>query len=332
MAGTKPSKTKPAAARKATEKARKNAGAARRNAGAARSDAGAGNSDAGEALTNAGAGLSDAGMALSDAGRGEENHDATAIEIPKLPRIALVAPERRQRRVEDLPTVLTKAETRLKLAWLHRATLDAALPREPAFHAHAWSALAALRGDAADGAAGEGNGAESPRVQAALGALLEELATLRSIVEYTTRPGHAARDALKFSTPLRPTRALVDLAAEILAGARRVQPQFPALTDDVIAAAEAARAAAADAVARAQAASVKADVARLNDADGQQLALDVLLDLLDHLRAAARARLYKSRPKLAEALMAPLERPSRAKGDDDEPAPAPPEPPRPPEG
>lgn len=50
---------------------------------------------------------------------------------------------------------------------------------------------------------------------------------------------------------------------------------------------------------------VASAVIRADVADDQQLALDVLLDCVDHLRAAARSMFSKSRPKLcADALRA----------------------------
>ena len=63
---------------------------------------------------------------------------------------------------------------------------------------------------------------------------------------------------------------------------------------------------------------------RLDGLDERQLALDVLLDCIDHLRAAAKTTFRKKRPRVGEALSAPIE-PQRARpvaDTDDSPKPA----------
>lgn len=138
-------------------------------------------------------------------------------------------------------------------------------------------------------------------------ALRDDLSTLRNAVGFTTRPGDPARATLRFETPLRATTSLVELAPEIIAGARSLQGRFPALTDAVIADAERALHAATVAVEASRKGKVVSSFTRIDSADARQLALDVLLDCIDHLRAAARTTLHKTRPKLCEALCAPIE-------------------------
>lgn len=312
--------------------ARKNGGSPEKNGGNPEKNGGSPGKNGGKAEKNEGTARPAAGGGApvearpATNGEGpEENVDARGIDAPDLPEVALVAPKRTGRVVDDQGEVLTEAEVRLKLAWRHRDALDPALPAKPPFHALAWTALRTLQ---APRAAAGGEGDDVGPADAALEALVEELSVLRNVVEYTTRPGDLAREALKFGVALKPTRALVELAPEVIAGARKWQPDFPALTDGALARAEAALARAAVAVKRDRAGEVSARVARASTADDRQLALDVLLDCLDHLRAAARVNLSPTRPKLAAVLTAPIEKPARAKPPEREPAPAPPPPDR----
>ncbi len=89
--------------------------------------------------------------------------------------------------------------------------------------------------------------------------------------------------------------------------------------------AEAALELAHDAVERSKARESAAAIVRATTADERQLAADVLLDSIDHLRAAALAVFSASRPRLTAVLAAPLESRPRttAESDDEEPAPAP---------
>lgn len=246
----------------------------------------------------------DVGADADDAFLAAERAGASPEDAPRVKRIPLVAPSRTGRTVVDLGVAVDRAEVRLQLAWRYRDVLDVALPQRPPFHDHAWSAVAKLRGEGAGEGAGDGTGGAS----AALDALLEEVTVLRNAVEFTTRPGDPAREALRFGTTLRATAGLVDVAAQVIAGARAVQARFPALTDEVIGDAERALAAARAKVSGSRKERVGEAVARIDGADDRQLALDVLLDAIDHLRAAARTRLHKTRPRLCEALCAPLER------------------------
>jgi hypothetical protein len=220
--------------------------------------------------------------------------------------------------VVSLEDVLLAAEVRLKLAFLHRAELDPVLPSSPPFHAHAWSALQALRGEQA----GTREAANEEKVAATLENLAEKLGVLRSIVSFTTRPGDAAREALSFGTVLKPTSALVEQAPAMIEGARKVRARFPAMTDAVLGAADEALSRAQKAVSTRRGRQVSAAVQRTDQSDTRQLALDVLLDSIDHLRAAALVALSGSRPRLAAALTAPLEA-SRARADEEPPPPAP---------
>jgi len=266
---------------------------------------------------NASAAQQDAGRTAHDVLLAEKKADVTAEDKPKVKRIRLVAPSRTGRAVVDLQLVLTRAEVRLELAWRHRATLDVALPQTPPFHDHAWSAMAALRGEPVEGEEVTGDGSGGAAV--ALEALLGSLTTLRNVVEFTTRPGDPAREALRFGTTLRATGSLVELAPVVIAGARSVQARFPALTDEVIDEADAALVVARVKVKGSRREVVDGAVERIDQADAQQLALDVLLDCIDHLRAAARSRLHKTRPRLCEALCAPVDRAKvRAAGDAEE--------------
>ncbi len=191
---------------------------------------------------------------------------------------------------------------RLKLAWKYRELLDPALPKQPPFHAHAWSALRALQKSSKRFVV------EAAAVDELVKTLLEELVALRRVVELTTRPGDAARTALQFSTVLRATHALIDVAPKVIAGALEQQARFPALTNDAIERAQLALVAASEAITRYDQQAVDSRVSRLDGADDRQLALDALLDAIDHLRAAAHTTLRHPRPLLAEALSAPLER------------------------
>lgn len=289
-----------------TRKAKQNTRKAKQNAGKAPQNTGKPQQNTGKLKQNAGAAQQDAGRAAHDVLLAEKKADVTAEDKPQVKRIRLVAPSRTGRVVNDLQLVLTRAEVRLELAWRHRATLDVALPKSPPFHDHAWSAMAALRGEPVEGEEVTGDGSGGAAV--ALDALLGSLATLRNVVEYTTRPGDPAREALRFGTPLRATASLVELAPAVIAGARSVQERFPALTDEVIDEADAALVVARAKVQGSRREVVDGAVERIDQADAQQLALDVLLDCIDHLRAAARSRLHKTRPRLCEALCAPVDR------------------------
>lgn len=158
----------------------------------------------------------------------------------------------------------------------------------------------------------------------ALTRLHGDLSTLRSAVVITTRAGDPARAALRIDTPLTLTYALVDLAPAVIEGACSVQARFPALTDAAIADAETSLDAARVAVSEARSRKIDDAVNRLDGLDERQLALDVLLDCIDHLRAAAKTTLGKTRPRVGEALSAPIE-PQRARSvadTDDPPQPA----------
>ena len=300
-----------------THKAPKNTRKAPKNTGKPQQNTGKPQQNTGKLKQNASAAQQDAARAAHDVLLAEKKADVTAEDKRQVKRIRLVAPSRTGRVVNDRQLVLTRAEVRLELAWRHRATLDVALPKAPPFHDHAWSAMAALRGEPAEGeeVTGDGSGGAAE----ALEALLGSLTTLRNVVEYTTRPGDPAREALRFGTPLRATGPLVELAPTVIAGARSVQERFPALTDEVIDEADAALVVARAKVQGSRREVVDGAVARIDQADAQQLALDVLLDCIDHLRAAARSRLHKTRPRLCEALCAPVDRAKvRAAGDSGE--------------
>lgn len=122
---------------------------------------------------------------------------------------------------------------------------------------------------------------------------------------------------------LRATRALIDDGESILRGAEQLQESFPALTSALLARGKAALSKASAAVARSKNREVEASVSRANHADEQQLALDVVLYSIDHLRAAALSVLSESRPKLAALLEAPLEIRSRGGEEHEEAEPAP---------
>ncbi|WP_157069776.1 hypothetical protein [Sandaracinus amylolyticus] len=269
----------------ATARGKKNAGGAKRNAGRAKKNAGGGRTDAAEPRTN---GAEPSAVAEAD-----------ELERPHFEPVVLAPAERSDRSVESFDVALKNAEVRLKLAWKYRAILDPALPR--GFHAAAWTAFDRLDASRRDRIAGA-PGAASP-----LGELARKLSTLRAIVEDTTRPGDPARDALGFGAPIKPTRALPSEARAIVSGARSVRARFPALTDQVLQAAEDAIELADSHVTGAKRAEVDRAVRRADDADDLQIALDVLLDRLDHLRAAARATFSETRPRLADALTAPIE-------------------------
>lgn len=227
---------------------------------------------------------------------------------PELKKVALVAPKRRNRQVDHLRRVLEEAEARLLLGWQHRALLLPALPKEPPFFEHAFSALDGVR------AAGEKPASGVGEAQAALGEAVTALSRLRKIVQRTTAPGDPAREALKMGQKLQPEQGLVELGAEVLAGARKVRKDFPALTDEVLAQAESALDAAKKKVGARKTQRVKGSVEHSQLADEQQLALDVLLDSIDHLGAAALATLEGARPAVARRLSAALEKSSAPKG------------------
>lgn len=250
----------------------------------------------------AGASSNPAAAGATDAGITSEELDVSKVNTARISNIALVAPERTGRSVEDLPHVLLESEVRLKLAWKYRELLDPALPQKPPFHTHAWSALRALQKSS------KRSVVEAPDVDELVQALLDELVSLRRVVELTTRPGDAARTALQFATVLRATHALVDIAPKVIEGARAQQARFPALTDTAIERAGRALAAARKAITLSDQQALDSRVSRLDGADDRQLALDALLDAIDHLRAAALTTLRHSRPLLAGALSAPVER------------------------
>lgn len=229
--------------------------------------------------------------------------------------MALVAPRRIGRAVINLEEVLKESRIRLKLAWLHREDLDPALPQQPPFHAHAWTALGVLQRQ------NDGVIEENEKTQATLDRLLVELVRVRKIVAVTTHREDATREKVGFGKTLRATRALVEDGEEILKGARQLQAQFPALTPALLERAAQALERARASVQQSKSREEEASVKRANQADERQLALDVLLDSIDHLRAAAMGVLSDHLPRLAEHLEAPLE--SRGKSEEEEPNPAP---------
>lgn len=247
-----------------------------------------------------------------------------AIEVPdaspKLKAVALVAPARRGRMLLNRAEALQNCEVRLKLAWLHRNELDPVLPQKPSFHAHAWTALKLLQASAS------AEQEDTEKAQTALEALLAELVKIRKIVAATTARDDEVRGKVGFGKTLRATRALIEDGEAILRGAEQIQATFPALTSALLSRGKAALDRARTAVARSKSREVESSVHRANQADEQQLALDVLLSCIDHLRAAALSALSDTRPKLAELLAAPLE--ARSRGDDEDtneeaPTPAP---------
>jgi hypothetical protein len=238
-------------------------------------------------------------------------------KAPGLEAVALVAPKRTGRQVVSLEEVLKSAEVRLRLAWAHRKTLDPALPTTPPFHAHAWTALNLLKSRGATSAEAE------ERAQNKLERLLAVLVRLRKIVALTTHPDDPAREPLGFGRVLRASRALVEEGKGVIDGARKVRAQFPAITEALLDEAAVALQEATVAVEKSKADEISSAVKRGLSVDERQLALDVLLDSIDHLRAAAIGVLAASKPKLAEMLAAPLESRSKADDDEDEAPPAP---------
>ena len=230
--------------------------------------------------------------ARADAPRG-------AADRPPVDTVALTAPARTGRSIQNLSRTLERAEVRLRIAWSHRAELDPALPGGAAYHARAWSALDLLRA--------QPEAATNASTEPTLVQLVGDLTTLRTAVMYTTRPGDAARETLRMATPLNATASVLDVAPEIVAGARTLQERFPALTDAAIAAAERSFVAAQDVVRNARNERVVGAVRRVATADERQLAVDVLLDCVDHLRAAARTTLHATRPGVCKTLCAAIE-------------------------
>lgn len=121
----------------------------------------------------------DAGRDAHDVLLAEKEAGDASQDKPKVKRVRLVAPSRTGRTVTDLQLVLTRAEVRLELAWRHRATLNVALPKAPPFHDHAWSAMAALRGEPGEGeeVTSDGSGGAALALDALLGSLRQHCAT-----------------------------------------------------------------------------------------------------------------------------------------------------------
>lgn len=324
-----------AAARKNAATPRKNAPRARQNAATTRHNTGATRHNAGSTLHNAESPLQHAGSAPQDAAALQNNADplsnyttgASNIPVPHFDRVPLPLPRRTGRQVDDLALAIERAEVRLRWAWSERAILAPALPAD--FHETAWTALGILHetnDETADVApsltyADDATADALPTPAArALETLRAKLSVIRGAVEFTTRPGDPERDALRFGTVLRATRGILRVAPDILKGARSLRASFPALTDDVIEAADHALVTARKAVSRARRQGVSASVSRGAAAEREQRALDVLLDRIDHLRAAALTRLAPLKPTLAALLMAPLEASRAARASDDEPA------------
>lgn len=329
------SPTKSKSAPKNTAAAQKNATTPRKNATTPRKNTATTRHNAGSPRHNPGSAPHNAGSPPQDAATLPNNADplsnyttgASNIPVPHFDRVPLPVPRRTGRQVEDLAVAIERAEVRLRWAWSERAILDPALPAD--FHETAWTALGVLHetSDELTAAAPTLSATEDTAPGAlptpaarALEALRAKLTVIRGAVEFTTRPGDPERDALRFGTSLRATRGLLRIAPDILKGARSLQASFPALTDDVIEAADAALTTARAAVTRARRQGVSASVSRGAAAEREQRALDVLLDRIDHLRAAALTRLAPVKPTLAALLMAPLEASRTARASDDEPA------------
>jgi hypothetical protein len=225
------------------------------------------------------------------------------VVIPTFLPVTLTAPRYTGRAVKSMPDALERAETRLKIAWLYHDELDLALPGGADFHARAWTALDTLRQYRAMNVPG----AAARHRKAALEELATRLAILRGAVEDLTRPGDPERAIMRFDVALQPTGTLLDAAQAMIDGAVSLQEIFAALTDTAIENARVAFAQAKDADTTASANEDARTLARAARADRVQLALDVLLDSVDALRAAARTVFLPARPIVAAYFLEALE-------------------------
>jgi hypothetical protein len=271
---------------------------------------------AGRTLKNASRTPKNASRGLKNASRGAGDADASGIKPPAVPTVVLHAPERSGRALVNRERALQNAESRLLLAWKYRKELDPALPAD--FHPRAWTALHTLRSHdpaldsaVASSAAAPATGAPAADDTAAatpmLEALVGKLGRIRNVIELTSRPGDAVRKDFAFGTALQPSTPLLALAPTILRAADRWRAKFPALTPALLHDSAAALQTARSAVRKRRGHAVGSAVDHADHADEDQIALDVLLDSVDHLRAAALVTFADSRPQLSEALAAPLE-------------------------
>lgn len=259
----------------------------------------------GGGLKNDGEGLKNDGGGLKDPGAWWEKLSPEEIvarleqkKDPEPPKVDLVPPPRRNRAVDDVPSLLETTRLRLLLTDELREVLAPALPKDPTFIAQLWTARARL--------VAHGRLAGPDSAQPSLDALLARVMLLRSVVERETRPDDPARRALLFHVTPRATRELPALAGEILAGAREVRGRFEAITDGLLDAVEGARVAADAAVTAAQSRERATAAARALTSDQRQLAVDLLMHGMDKIANAAVVQLHARAPRLAAALSAPI--------------------------
>ena len=245
----------------------------------------------------------DARHAAKDTGPREKNIPDETIVIPTFLLVTLTAPRYTGRSVKSLPDALDRFERRIKIAWLYHDELDPALPGGADFHARAWTALDILRQHRAMNVPG----AAARHRKAALEELTARLSILRGAVEDLTRPGAPERAVMRFDVALQPTGTLLDAAPTMIDGAVSLKGHFAALTDAAIENARGALAEAQEAHTMAHASEDARTLARAARADRVQLALDVLLDCVDALRAAARTVFLPGRPIVAGYFLEALE-------------------------
>ena len=228
---------------------------------------------------------------------------ASTFDVVELP-----VPVRVGRTVDNLDVALEEVEVRLRVGEFYREALESALPDRAKFFSVAWSAMRVLR--TAARSAGDGVEAKELREQA-----LEVASVVRTIVTKLTAVGDPARAKVLVGEKVEAKVARsAEQCREILTGAKELQARFPALTDELVKELEVAVEAAERATESRGSERTGAEVDRLSKADLRQRALDVLLDCMDQLAAAALSTLRKSNPKVVERLSRALEPDSSGKG------------------
>ena len=230
------------------------------------------------------------------------DHEVRGVDVASAqPMVALRPPGRVGRSLKNSVYALDEFEFRLRVAEKYLDVLAPALPGGAGFLAVGATAAAILRAGAVD--VGDGAVARAARQK-----MVELAQVVRDVVIRTTRAGAAARDAVLVGESPNPRLfSSVAQCERILAGAKEIRGEFPALTDALlgelsVAVAEARRASGE----RKDERNVKA-VDRLSVADQRQLAVDVMLDCADHLAAAALSTMRETHLTVRERLTRALE-------------------------
>ena len=229
-------------------------------------------------------------------------HEVRGVDaLSAQPTVPLRPPTRVGRSLKNMVNALDEFEFRLRVAEKYLDVLAPALPGGARFLAVGATAASVLRADPVD--VGDGAVARAARQK-----MVDLAQVVRDVVIRTTRVGAAARDAVLIGESPNPKLfSSVAQCERILAGAKEIRAEFPALTDALLGELSAAVAAAQRVSGERKTERKVKAVDRLSSADQRQLATDVLLDCVDHLAAAALSTMRESHGTVRERLTRALE-------------------------